>query len=285
MATSKLIIACSMAVILLIIALQITIARLTLDQRLIVACHHVDIETVKTALKDGANVNATFGSGDCDRLFGDRWDCGYAPIVAGKWTPLLAVANSDRYPPPPRRIRRTPEDLIWARGEKMKISADALQKRAKDAVDITQLLIDHKANLNADDGFGGTALYKAIYSRKLELSKLLINAGANVNTRTEACFCGTYEITPLHRAIWSEELVKLLLERGADRNAKDSEGDTPADWVRSSARPMELWEFRTTGPMLDLDAASTLSEPLFPPKLQSQSFKHKQSLFAPLPFR
>lgn len=42
---------------------------------------------------------------------------------------------------------------------------------------------------------------------------------------------GANDITPLHAACNSKEMVKLLLDHGADVLAKDSEGHTPADWI------------------------------------------------------
>jgi len=59
-----------------------------------------------------------------------------------------------------------------------------------------------------------------------------IDAGSNVN---DAASAGQYARTPLMNAVTSEaegvEAIKLLLERGADANAKMTEGETPLDWA------------------------------------------------------
>src|SRR5437899_564525 len=78
-------------------------AELTRDQRLIVACHRLDVDGVVAALRDGANVNARFGEGDV-MLFQDPWSLGW-PMAAAKWTPLIAVASASDYPDPPRRVQ------------------------------------------------------------------------------------------------------------------------------------------------------------------------------------
>jgi ankyrin repeat protein len=69
------------------------------------------------------------------------------------------------------------------------------------------------------------------------LAKLLLRFNAKVNTKTGIYIDGIGDITPLHRAYWSAELTKLLLEKGADPNAKDTSGETPSDWARMSDDP------------------------------------------------
>jgi uncharacterized protein len=63
-----------------------------------------------------------------------------------------------------------------------------------------------------------------------EVAQLLLDAGADVNAKQPGGF------TPLHAAaqVGNEELVALLLERGADPAARLDDGRTPADLAREA---------------------------------------------------
>jgi len=218
-----------------LIATACRAGQLTLDQRLIVSCHRLDVNGVVAALRDGANVNGRFGDADA-KLFQDPWSLGW-PMAAKKWTPLIAVANASNYPDPPRTVQSTVEDLDWAREQRKKIPPEQIEARQRATGTIALILLSHRAEIDADDGYGATALFDAISERKLDLANLLLLFDANVNTKTGIYIDGPGDITPLHEAYWSAELTKLLLDKGADRTAKDSRGRTPADWARSSHDP------------------------------------------------
>jgi len=74
-----------------------------------------------------------------------------------------------------------------------------------------------------------TALHLASHHGHLDLVKVLIDRGADVNANP-----GPRSGTPLHRAAvrnWVD-VIKLLLEHGADPQIKDNEGKTPMDLAR-----------------------------------------------------
>jgi ankyrin repeat protein len=86
-------------------------------------------------------------------------------------------------------------------------------------LEIVKLLLEHGADVNAKtkEGYGYTALHSAASNGHLEIVKLLLEHGADVNAKTKY---GGY--TALHSATMNGhlEIVKLLLEHGADVNAK-----------------------------------------------------------------
>src|SRR5918999_4862822 len=71
----------------------------------------------------------------------------------------------------------------------------------------------------------------AAFVRSVPLSRLLLDAGADVNGQGEGGF------TALHAAAANgdEDLVQLLLERGADATLLTAQGKRPADLVQTEA--------------------------------------------------
>jgi ankyrin repeat protein/ribosomal protein L40E len=102
---------------------------------------------------------------------------------------------------------------------------------------VVELLIHHGADVNAKSNTGSTPLHEAIeglasarepqaLDKYLNVAKLLIDHGGDVNAKE-----GLLGWTPLHCAAkWGfDDLVKLLLESGADPAVADLKGRTPAD--------------------------------------------------------
>jgi ankyrin repeat protein len=83
---------------------------------------------------------------------------------------------------------------------------------------VANFLIDKGADIKAKNNWGGTPLYLAL--KDLNLVKRLIDLGADVNAKA------FNNITPLQQAtsIGNLEVAKLLIEHGADINARTTEG-------------------------------------------------------------
>jgi len=77
--------------------------------------------------------------------------------------------------------------------------------------------------VNAKTDDNNTALHMAASWGYEEIVELLVAKGADVNARGS----GWYRRTPLHYAVFSEEVIALLIAGGADVNARDRKGRTP----------------------------------------------------------
>lgn len=87
---------------------------------------------------------------------------------------------------------------------------------------ICSYLVYYGANVNSIDNSRMTGLHRAVYACKIDITKLLLNHGAYVNAQD------ANQNTPLHMASTCNlELCHLLLECDADPNIKNSSHDTP----------------------------------------------------------
>ncbi|WCR57690.1 MAG: Phosphocholine transferase AnkX [Wolbachia endosymbiont of Ctenocephalides felis wCfeJ] len=124
-------------------------------------------------------------------------------------------------------------------------------------MEVVKFLVDKGASINAKDRFGWTPLHSAAVSNTGNIAKLLIDMGADINAKNDdnktpfelACKNGKTEVasflatvqdnrhrTALHYAAQEGnlKLVGLLIEKGADVNAKDNEGKTPLDLAKAN---------------------------------------------------
>jgi ankyrin repeat protein len=106
--------------------------------------------------------------------------------------------------------------------------ADAVERRDSATL---QALLKQKADVNAPQGDGTTALHWAAFNDDLPSVRLLIAAGANVEATTRVG-----AITPLLMATrnGSVGVTSALLNAGADVNRANAEGTTPLMQAASS---------------------------------------------------
>lgn len=117
---------------------------------------------------------------------------------------------------------------------------------------VVDFLISHGADVNyALPDTGETPLHSALCKAGrpyfLYVLKLLVENGADVNARTipgkeTGGFMRdvrTKGETPLHRAAayGDEAMIEYLIEKGADREALDANGDSPLTWASEHLRP------------------------------------------------
>lgn len=101
---------------------------------------------------------------------------------------------------------------------------------------IAELLIDQGANVNARDHYGTTPLFLASSYRwetESEVLKALVQNGAELSIQDDA---GN---TPVHEAVSNPHALKILLQAGARVNTQNNSGDVPlhtaAEWCEPEA--------------------------------------------------
>lgn len=203
----------------------------TADQRLIVSCFRVQADQVATSLRNGANVNAVFGEHNEDSGPFRYVASGEFAIGSSSWSPLLALAASPT-------MHELGDDLAEKRGLPQGRSADTAKerelkvgKREADTILILYMLLSHGCDIERHDGYRATALYFAVASGKFAVAKKLLEFGANPNVKRRRVIDGPDFLTPMHAAWKSRELTQLLLDHGADASVRNSEGETPADYI------------------------------------------------------
>ena len=171
-----------------------------------------DVRIAQLLLDHGTGVNAQdndnttplhvasyYGKADLVKVLLDRGATSNLPGNLGR-TPLHLVAGS-RYDPDDNGVR------------------------------IAKLLIEHGADINAQDKDKITPLYAACYLGKAEMAWVLLRRGAKANSDANAILGQTL----LHRVASGicgfgyivTFITELLLENGADVNAQDKENTTP----------------------------------------------------------
>jgi uncharacterized protein len=107
---------------------------------------------------------------------------------------------------------------------------------------VAHLLLEHEAAINSPSNNAQRVmpLHSSVAGQHLELTRLLLERGAEVNAKQE----GNY--TPLHSAAQNgqREMVELLLAYGADKTLVSRDGKRALDFARDAGhdRVMKLLE-------------------------------------------
>ena len=110
-----------------------------------------------------------------------------------------------------------------------------------------QALLNANVDPDSFDELGLTALHWAVRTNESQIVRTLLNGGAAVNIKTS----NLDGFTPLHIAAYrgNNTMVTLLLDNGADINARNSVGDTPLHTAAG------LDQIRVVITMLDYNAS------------------------------
>lgn len=114
---------------------------------------------------------------------------------------------------------------LWSEEEHRRQLGRGLEQAATDNDPrLAAYLINNGADLETSQDSGGTPLYRAACLGNRRMVKMLVEAGADINSRGKS---GGW--TPLHGSLLAspEKGLHLLLEKGADINAKNDDGETP----------------------------------------------------------
>ncbi len=97
------------------------------------------------------------------------------------------------------------------------------------SVEIARMLIDAGADVNVQTNGGRTPLHWAARRGEVEIARMLIDAGADVNVQDE------WGKTSLHYAAEYEqiEVIKMLLDAGAIKDIPTNRGQFPYDLAKT----------------------------------------------------
>ncbi len=183
-----------------------------------------DIAVIKTALKNGTDINQKYGYSRTALMLACVWN--HKEVVE------FLISNGTN---------------VNARDE---VGLTALMLSQN--VDIVSMLISKRADVNAICPDGGTVLMDACESNEIEIAELLISKGADVNARSDDK--STALIIACRQGY--KRLAELLISKGADVDAADKKNNTALSWARDLGHD-ELAKFLIT------KGAKSLKDDLF----------------------
>lgn len=173
----------------------------------------------------GADLNATNAVG------------GTPLDAANSHNPFIPVGNLEAF----NESRAFLRNYLIEKGAESGFPETALLE-AIDLEDLTAVRALLESGANPDEAFvppgipaaGASALHLAVLKKHQGIVRLLLDSGADIDIRARDTFQGT----PLEWASFFglREMVELLVEAGADVNAKNAVGTTPLD-ATSSENP------------------------------------------------
>ena len=168
------------------------------------AAYKGNVEVVQTLLAHGANVNATESDG---------------------WTALFVAAEEGSV-----EVVQT----LLAYGANVNATDSdgetALFAAAQGGnVEVLETLLAHGANVNATDTTGRTALFIVAEKGHIEVAEILLNQGAKVgitdHSGNPAIFCTALLLNRNKSHHCLVEFIKLFINRGANPNCQNSDGE------------------------------------------------------------
>lgn len=172
---------------------------------------HLNI--VKLLVEKGANINATTEHGVSALMCAARegWQ-----EVFNYLAPLTSPEIREQV------VKKLPAGLLHRHRENNKFTNNFILAAGQGDVDVVRNAISAGVDIDAIDADGNHALHFATLHCRLDVVRLLVEAGANLEIKHSR-----YETTPLITAVerGRPEIVQFLIDSGADVHVK-LEGDT-----------------------------------------------------------
>lgn len=207
-----------------------------INRELFEAVERGDLEKTLQALDHGADPNTKRKGGNRIPALGLAADKGNDPIVrallkrganidatdCAKNTPLMHASRAARKDVVATLLSACPKPTVNCRNQDGSIPLGSIAGNGGE--EITRMLLDAGADIEAKDDKGRTPLVRAVSYGHIDVINTLLDRGANIETRSLKGY------TPLFDAVYAAvnalETVQLLLRRGADVHAKDNIGNT-----------------------------------------------------------
>jgi ankyrin repeat protein len=183
-----------------------------IERALIEASSDGELARVKEYLSKGARVNARYGG--TSEYF-------KTALSGFNWTSLIAAIEKDRFEVAEFLIANGASvqmDDGWGMTPLFALANKRTQRKEYDK--LAALLLKHNADPNAaidtyiDNPSGETALHKAVAWGHVEMVKMLIAAGANVNAQTSS---GDTPLDDVYRGRNDQVIRKVLIAAGGKR--------------------------------------------------------------------
>lgn len=184
-----------------------------------------DVEALKAYIEAGGDVNASRDRGTDRPYLG-----GQSLLHLATWKDSLAAV-----------------ELLLEKGAEIDIQ-DSINRTplynaaACGSKNVARVLIERGANINVESWMHQTPLHAAAISGSVEIVQMLLDKGVDINA-----WGGFRNGTPLHFAIESDrvEVIKVLLERNADINATRTFSQTPLGLAKHKRKSEEIIKLLT----------------------------------------